>query len=120
RTVFVAVDLLEDQTENRGVYQAFALLADLFTAFRREIVSIQKPEEIVERIEAVASLLVEHTPAVDRHVGLIIQAGDPGGLALEWRNVKQRAVQIGNVAILVIDPFRTFVPFSRQYLKEKF
>src|SRR5690606_25656546 len=56
RTIFVSVDLLEDQAEHRSIDQGFILLLDVFASLATKVIGIKKFKEIFQRSQSTATL----------------------------------------------------------------
>ncbi len=56
RTIFVAIDFLEDKAKHGGADKCFVFLLNCFQTLTTEIVSIQKFKKVCERFEVARAL----------------------------------------------------------------
>ena len=98
----VAVDLLEDEAQDRGVDDGPGRLADAARPFAAEIVGVQETEEVgrggKEPFPPFARFVLEDRAAVQRKLQAALEVGDMDRLALQIRLFEKGTVQVGNEA----------------------
>ena len=124
RTIFVAVDFLKDQPQHRGVDERSVFFLDSFSTLGGKIVGIQKRKQIRKRRYLfgvfVGEVIVQNAIPKQRQRLAIIKAIDVDGGVFQFRNFKQRAVEVRNPPKFGLDRSAAVDWFFGQNLKEQF